>query len=197
MGAYGPAPGVTKKVLRGVMNKILVPTVEGMAEKGIPFKGCLYAGLMIDKAGNPKVVEYNIRFGDPEAQPTVMLTETDFYPLMQACVDGTLGDFKIETSKGVACCVVMASKGYPGSYEKGKEIVGLDDLAVPDTYVFHAGTKRDGDQVVTAGGRVLGVTSKGRDFEEAIGRAYAATSIIDFEGGAMYRNDIGQKALNR
>lgn len=197
MGAYGPAPVVTDAVLMKAMNKILVPTVEGMAERGTPFKGCLYLGAMIDKKGNPSVVEYNIRFGDPEAQPIVMLTETDFYPLMQASIDGTLSDFEIATSKGAACCVVMASDGYPGSYEKGKVITGLDSIVDPDTYVFHAGTKMDENNIVTNGGRVLGVTALGSNFQGAIDRAYAAVKKIEFEGGAMLRTDIGQKALNR
>jgi phosphoribosylamine--glycine ligase len=198
MGAYGPAPVVTPLVLEKVMEKILKPTVAGMAERGTPYKGILYAGLMIDKEGNPRVVEYNIRFGDPEAQPTVMLTTTDIYPIMHACVDGTLGNHKaIETREGVACCVVMAMPGYPGKYEKGKLIDGIS-VEDKDVVVFHAGTGRDDFfRTITTGGRVLGVTAVGDGFKTAIDKAYTAVGKIRFEGGVHYRKDIGAKALAR
>ncbi|NLH50519.1 MAG: phosphoribosylamine--glycine ligase [Myxococcales bacterium] len=194
MGAYSPAPVVTEAIHRQVMNEVMVPVVRQMAALGHPYQGVLYAGLMI-KDGYAKVLEFNARFGDPECQPLLYRMKSDIVPLLLACGDGTLGRMAIEWDQRPAVCVVMASGGYPGSYEKGKEISGLDNMP-PDSYVFHAGTKADGGRVLSSGGRVLGVTAKGAGIRESIDLAYRAVKQISFEK-AYYRNDIGQKALRR
>ncbi len=196
MGAYSPAPVVTDEVEKKVLETIMKPTVEAMKKEGRKYKGILYCGLMITKDG-PKVVEFNCRFGDPETQALLMRLESDLAPILQACMDGTLAEQEVKWSKKAACCVVMASGGYPEKYEKGKEIAGLEEAnSLPETVVFHAGTSNADGKVVTAGGRVLGVTSLGATINESIGNAYKAVEKISFEG-AQYRKDIGQKALNR
>ncbi|OPX21912.1 MAG: phosphoribosylamine--glycine ligase [Candidatus Latescibacteria bacterium 4484_107] len=196
MGAYAPAPVVTEAVAQRVMEQVLRPAVDGMAKEGRIYKGVLYAGLMIAD-GKLKVVEFNCRFGDPESQVVLPLLKTDLVALMMAVAEGRLGEMSLEESDASAVCVVMASEGYPGSYEKGKRITGLDTAReMDDVVVFHAGTGvRDGN-IVTNGGRVLGVTAMGADIGRAIDRAYEAVGKINFEG-AYYRRDIGAKALTR
>jgi len=194
MGAYAPAPIVTEEVAERVYSKILKPIVDGMRKKGIPYRGLIYPGLMI-KDGKPKVVEINARFGDPETQVVLPLLNNDLYKILTATIitDGSLDDYCIENKNLAACCVIMASGGYPGSYEKGKTIRGLDKIP-EDTLVFHAGTKREGNDIITNGGRVLGVTGLGSDIKEAISNAYQSVDLIEWEG-EYHREDIGQKAL--
>jgi phosphoribosylamine--glycine ligase len=196
MGAYSPAPVVTEKVHREAMEKVLIPTVRGMAREGRKYQGVLYAGLMI-KDEKPKVLEFNARFGDPEAQPLLMRLKSDLIPVLEATIDGKLSHHKMELEDRASVCVVVASGGYPGSYEKGKVISGLQEAArVRDAFVFHAGTALKEGRVVTNGGRVLGVTALGNGIQEAIQRAYEAVAKISWEG-AYYRKDIGHKALAR
>jgi len=198
MGAYAPAPLVTAEVLERVEREIVVPLLRGMAEEGTPCSGCLYTGLMIHE-GTPKVVEFNCRFGDPETQVVLPLLEGDFGDYLMAAATGRLGSTPPIVSSGSAVCVVIAAGGYPGSYRKGMEIAGLDEVARREgIVVFHAGTRSDGDRVVTSGGRVLGLTaiSSGDDLEATIRQAYEAVGDISFEG-AFYRHDIGRKALRR
>jgi phosphoribosylamine---glycine ligase len=197
MGAYCPAPLGTPELLHGIEETILVPTVHAMRRRRQPFRGVLYAGVMVTNAGS-RVLEFNCRFGDPETQPLLMRLKTDLLDLLEAVVDGKLDDFaenKIEWDPRPAVCIVMASGGYPGNYAKGKVISGLDAAAkLPDVKVFHAGTAREKDYVVTDGGRVLGVTALGDTLAEAKRRAYDAVEKITFPG-AFYRRDIGDKAL--
>ncbi len=194
MGAYSPAPVVTPELFDEIMETVMRPVVEGLAGDGIPYVGVLYAGLMI-RDGRPKVLEFNCRFGDPECQPIVVRMKGDLVPVLEACIDGELDRVGLEWDPRAAVCVVMASGGYPGSYRKGIEIRGLEEAAaLEDVVVFHAGTRREGDRVVTAGGRVLGVTALGDDIPAAIRRAYEAVERISWEG-AHYRRDIGRKAL--
>jgi len=196
MGVYSPAPVVNKRVHREVMEKVMSPTVRGMAKEGRKYQGVLYAGLMI-KEEKIKVLEFNARLGDPEAQPLLMRMKSDLVPVLEATIDGTLAQQKIEWEDRASVCVVIASGGYPGSYEKGKVISGLQEAAkVRDTFVFHAGTTLKEGKVVTNGGRVLGVTALGSGIQEAIQRAYEVVAKISWEG-AYYRKDIGQKALQR
>jgi phosphoribosylamine--glycine ligase len=197
MGAYAPAPIVNKTVADRVIKEIVVPTIRGMKSDGIPFRGCLYVGLMITAQG-PKVVEYNCRFGDPEAQVIIPLVDGDFAQILGAAATGQLGSVKVGRHSASAVCVVMASQGYPEEYEVGKKILGLEAIRAEDgVVVFHAGTRKTGDAVVTAGGRVLGVTAIGYDhaLEETIHTAYRAVDKITFDG-AYYRRDIGAKALH-
>lgn len=198
MGAYAPAPVVTNAVMEKVMRQILEPTIKNMANRGSPFRGCLYAGLMIDEKGDPRVVEYNVRFGDPETQPVLSLLQSDLYLLLRACADGTLDRYDIVNNDGAACCVVMASGGYPGTCQKGKKITGIDAAnAIPGVYVFHAGTKRDGEgNIITNGGRVLGVTGRGKNIQGAIDAAYRGVREISWEG-EYHRTDIGHRAIGR
>ncbi len=196
MGAYSPAPLMTDKLLDEVIETVLVPTVHAMNSEGRRFRGVLYAGLMITRSG-PKVLEYNVRFGDPETQPILMRLDTDLLDLLEAVSDGKLDKIDIEWKDEAAVCVVMASGGYPGSYQKGKEITGLDKFkGRKDAVVFHAGTTKKGDKVVSDGGRVLGVTALGKDIPEAIENAYKVVNGVKFEG-AHFRTDIGQKALDK
>ena len=196
MGAYSPAQVVTEAVHRKIMDQILVPTVRAMTAEGRPYRGVLYAGLMI-KDGEPKALEFNARFGDPEAQPLLMRMESDLLPVLEAVVDRRLHDVDIRWRPEPAVCVVMASGGYPGAHEKGKVISGLRAAArTKDVMVFHAGTAVVGDKVVTDGGRVLGVTALGKDIPEAITRAYRTVEKIRWDG-VHYRTDIGRKALGR
>ncbi len=197
MGAYSPAPLMTEKLLDEVIETILVPTVHAMNNAGRRFKGVLYAGLMITKGG-PKVLEYNVRFGDPETQPIMLRLDTDILDLLEAVANGKLKDMDIHWKDEAAVCVVMSSGGYPGSYERDIEITGLDsiDTARDNAVVFHAGTKAKTNKIVTAGGRVLGVTALGADIPQAITNAYAAVNKINF-AGAHFRTDIAKKALDR
>jgi phosphoribosylamine--glycine ligase len=194
MGAYSPAPVVTDEVHEKIIEKILRPIIYGMGEEGRPYRGVLYAGLMIHE-GHPKVLEFNARFGDPETQPVLMRMKGDIVPILEACMQGALSRHKIEWDNRASVCVVMASEGYPGSYEKGKVIEGLKEVSrMGGVSVFHAGTTLKDGQVITNGGRVLGVTGLGEDIPRAIERAYQAVKKISWEG-VYYRTDIGQKAL--
>jgi len=197
MGAYSPAPVVTDAIFSEIKDKVLSPIIKGLAQEGKFYKGVLYAGLMITKEG-PKVLEFNVRFGDPETQAILPRMETDLVDVIEASIDGTLGKLgDLKWRPDVCVCVVMAAGGYPGDYKKGMEIKGLDELAgLRDVMVFHAGTRRDDSKVLSDGGRVLGVTALGSDIENAIKRSYDAASRINFEG-AHYRRDIGAKALKK
>ncbi|MCG8684951.1 MAG: phosphoribosylamine--glycine ligase [Desulfobacterales bacterium] len=196
MGAYSPAPVLDYYLKSKAMKEVMIPAVEGMAKEGTPFKGVLYAGLMID-GDKIKVLEFNTRLGDPETQPILSRLQSDLVPLMQACCDETLHNQKIKIDPRAAMCVVISAGGYPGSYESGHEITGLEEAnAVKDTVVFHAGTGMDGDKVVATGGRVLGVTALGDTVEQAIKTAYEACSKINFKDCFM-RKDIGAKAMKR
>lgn len=196
MGAYSPAPIVTKEMEARVLKEIMQPTIDAMAKEGREFKGILYAGLMVSEKG-PKVVEFNCRFGDPETQVILPRLETDLVEVIQACMQGTLDKQEIKWNNKACCCIVMASGGYPDKYEKGKEIKGLEKAnKLTETVVFHAGTKKEGKKVVTNGGRVLGVTALGNSIQEAIDNSYKAVEKISFEE-ATYRKDIGQKALEK
>ncbi|MBS3886299.1 MAG: phosphoribosylamine--glycine ligase [Dethiobacter sp.] len=196
MGAYSPAPVLSRELLLEVEEKILRPTVAGLAAEGITFKGILYAGLMITKTG-PKVLEYNVRFGDPECQTVLPRLKSDLPTIMLSVISGRLSRQQIEWRDNHTACVVMAAGGYPGHYEKGEIIAGLAHAAqLTDVYVFHAGTAQKDGKIVTAGGRVLGVTGWGSSLTEALQKAYGAVEKISFPG-AHYRKDIGSKALSR
>lgn len=194
MGAYSPAPVVTKELLNKVQKEILEPTILGMEKEGCFYKGVLYVGLMITKEG-PKVLEYNARFGDPETQAVLPRMKTDLIDVIEAIIDGKLGKIKIEWDKRAAVCIVLASGGYPGDYKKGYVVEGLDEASkMKDVMIFHAGTSSAGCDIVTSGGRVLGVTALGNTIKEAIDRAYEAAVKISFKD-MHYRRDIGAKAL--
>jgi phosphoribosylamine--glycine ligase len=194
MGTYSPAPFLTDEALTEVGGKILNPWLKGCAADGIEFRGLLYPGVMLTKSG-PKVIEFNARFGDPEAQVYLTRLENDLLELLEASTDGALSKVELKWSPMASVCVVMASGGYPGSYAKGKPIRGLSEAGgLPNTKVFHAGTARSGNQVVTSGGRVLGVTAWAGDLKAAREAAYRAVERIEFEG-AHYRRDIAAKAL--
>ena len=196
MGAYAPAPVITKETMAWVEREILMPTVRAMAAEDRPYKGALYAGLMITDDG-PKVLEYNCRFGDPETQVVLPLLRTDLVELLTATCEGRLADTSVEHEDRAAVCVVLASGGYPGAYEKSKRIDGLEDAGqMHDVTVFHAGTARQDGEIVTDGGRVLGVTALGDDIAGALGRAYEAVEKIRFEK-MQHRRDIGYRALER
>ncbi len=194
MGAYSPAPVVTPELFDQTMNDIMIPTVKAMAAEGRPYKGVLYAGLMIED-GKARVLEFNARFGDPEAQPLFMRMDGDLAEIMEAVIDERLDEVELKWQDDATICVVMASGGYPGDYGKGKVITGIEEAdAVEGVKVFHAGTAEKDGQIVTAGGRVLGVTARGRDVPQAIERAYEACDLISWDG-AQYRKDIGAKAF--
>jgi phosphoribosylamine--glycine ligase len=196
MGAYSPAPLIDTYLHEKIMKEVMIPTVKAMAAEGTPYKGVLYAGLMIDR-DKIKVLEFNARFGDPEAQPLMMRVKGDIVPVLEAVADGDLGNHTLEIDDRATVCIVMAAGGYPGAYSKGDAISGLEDLNKKrDTVVFHAGTKRDGKNIVTAGGRVLGVTAIGDTVKTAISKAYKAVEKISWNN-AFYRKDIGQKAVDR
>ncbi len=196
MGAYSPAPVVTADVHKKAMRQVLQPAIDGMAAEGRPYRGVLYAGLMV-RDGEVKTLEFNARFGDPECQPLLMRLKSDIVPVLQAVAEGDLSGIELEWHDKAAVCVVMAAEGYPGDYRKSDEISGLDQAAVLDnTYVFHAGTALKNRLCTTNGGRVLGVTALGTTVKEAISRAYAAVSVISWPG-VQYRTDIGRKALDR
>ncbi len=194
MGAYSPAPVLTDEVTAKVMSRVLKPTMDGLKADGIKYKGILYAGLMINK-GEPYVLEFNCRLGDPETQPVLTRLKSDFLEIAMAIAEEKLSDVRIEWNDDVSVCVVIASQGYPGAYEKGKVISGLDEVkAMKDVVVFHAGTSFRDDAIVTNGGRVLGVTALGADTRAAKAKAYEAIAKIHFDG-MHYRKDISDKAL--
>ncbi len=192
MGAYSPPPFYTPDLHQRVMNEVLEPVVKAMAAEGRPYKGVLYAGLMLTADG-PKVLEFNVRLGDPEAQAILPLMETDYLTVLEAVIDGTLDQTPISFFHRASVCVVLASAGYPGKYATGRVITGLGDVS-PDTMIFHAGTRRQGTQLVTDGGRVLSVVSTGDTVAQAIDRVYSEIPGIHFEG-MHYRKDIGFHAL--
>ena len=192
MGAYSPAPIFTDILRQKVRDTIMLPLVRAMKSEGRPYKGILYAGLMLTKNG-PKTLEFNARFGDPETQPLLVRMESDIVPLFEACIDGTLDQHELRWKPEPSVCVVMAAEGYPGSYEKGKEISGLNEArALLDVVVFHAGTKTEEGKVLTNGGRVLGVTATGPDTPNAIKKAYEAVDKIQWDG-IHFRKDIGHR----
>lgn len=193
MGTVSPNPYYTDEIAEECMNTIFLPTIEAMNKEGRTFKGCLYFGLMLTPKG-PKVIEYNCRFGDPETQVVLPRLKTDIMDIFEAINNETLSDLDIEWDDRACTCVIMASGGYPKSYPKGIEINGLTDGQLDGVTVYHAGTKRDGDKLVTSGGRVLGVTALGASIEDALAKSYAGVEKIKFDG-AHYRKDIGQKAL--
>jgi phosphoribosylamine--glycine ligase len=196
MGAYSPAPVVTEDLAREVRERIFKPVIAELARRGITYRGVLYAGLMIGPDG-PKVLEFNCRFGDPETQAVLPRLEGDLAPLLLACATGTLDPAALKISATPCATVVMASEGYPGAYAKGREIKGLDTVAaMPDVCVFHAGTARKGEQIVTSGGRVLAVTAWAGDMRTAVDRAYQGVAAIQFEG-AHFRRDIARRAFER
>ena len=190
MGTIAPNPYYTPVIAERCMREIFIPTVEAMVKEGRPFRGCLYFGLMITPDG-PKVIEYNCRFGDPETQVVLPLMETDLFTAMKACREGTLDKTDVRFSSGAACCVVMASDGYPEAYEKGFEITVEGEI---DGDVFVAGAKKDGDRLLTNGGRVLGVTATAEDLPAAVKKAYEQVEKVRF-GNAYFRHDIGRRAL--
>ena len=194
MGTVSPNPYYTDEVAKECMEKIFIPTIEAMNAEGRTFKGCLYFGLMITPKG-PKVIEYNCRFGDPETQVVLPRLKTDIVDIFEAINNETLSDLDIEWDERACTCVIMASGGYPKSYPKGIEIKGLTDGQLDGVTVYHAGTKLDGDKLVTSGGRVLGVTALGDTLEAALEKSYAGVKSISFDG-AHFRNDIGKRALD-
>lgn len=193
MGAYSPAPVYTEELSKLVNETIIAPTIAAMAAEGAPFTGILYTGLMLTEKG-PRVLEYNVRFGDPETQPIMVRMKSDIVDLFQACLDGTLDQATLEWYDEAAVCVIMASGGYPASSEKGVPIHGLDTVAEEEAIVFHSGTALKDDQIVTNGGRVLGVTAKDTTIKGAIDKAYAAVEKITFDH-MQFRRDIGARAL--
>jgi phosphoribosylamine--glycine ligase len=196
MGAYSPAPVVTPEIHARIMAEVIEPTVQGMAAEGNPYTGFLYAGLMIDKTGTPKVIEYNCRFGDPETQPIMMRLQSDLVDLCNAALDGRLDQVTAQWDPRAAMGVVLAAGGYPGSYDKGQVISGLDDADTADSKIFHAGTAYQDGNIVTAGGRVLCATALGNSVSEAQQKAYEQAAKINWKG-AFYRNDIGYRAIAR
>ena len=195
MGAYSPAPVVTSEIHQAVMTNIIKPTIDGMAAEGAPFVGFLYAGLMIDSLGQARVVEYNCRFGDPEAQAIMMRLDSDFFEVCERALSGKLEGYALSFDQKTSLGVVLAAKGYPDQYEKGLPISGLSSQ-VTDTKVFHAGTAVKDKKVVTNGGRVLCVASLGEDIMEARTKAYERIGLLDWDG-MFFRKDIGHKAVSR
>lgn len=196
MGAYSPAPIMTGEMCERTMNEIILPTVRAMSERGTPFKGVLYAGLMLTPEG-PQLIEYNVRFGDPECQVLMMRLKSDFLPALLATADGVLDRFDLRWHDETALTVVMATKGYPGPYEKGSVITGLAEAADdPNIEIFHAGTTKSGGNLLATGGRVLNVTARGATVREAQQRAYAAITKIKWDQG-FFRTDIGWRAVAR
>jgi len=196
MGAYSPALVLTPQMEARIMNEIILPTVDGLRARGISYQGVLYAGLMIDESG-PKLIEYNARFGDPECQVLMVRLKSDLLPALLAVADGSLGKIEFDWHRDAAITVVMATKGYPGSYQKGSEIKGLGEAeSLEGVTVFHAGTKADGRRILAYGGRVLNITARGATVGQAWDRAYAAIEKIDWPEG-FYRSDIGWRAVER
>ena len=196
MGAYSPAPVVTDAVFARVMEQVITPTVRGMAAEGLPYTGFLYAGLMIDAEGNPSVIEYNCRFGDPETQPIMHRLKSDLSSLCLAALDQRLDEVTAEWDPRPAVGVVLAAGGYPGSYEKGHVIEGLESDWPASTKVFHAGTRQDGDAITTQGGRVLCVSALGDSIRDAIDAAYTGVDLISWQD-MVCRRDIGWRAIDR
>ena len=193
MGAYSPVPLVTDELMTRIEREILQPTLQALKAKNIDYRGVLYAGLMITPAGEPKVIEFNCRFGDPETQVVLPLLNTYLDEILLACVEQRLASLpEIKWQSGSAVCVVAASGGYPDAYTKGKEITGIDRATVEGVTVFHAGTKLEQNRLITDGGRVLGVTALGDNFDSAIASVYDAVKSIKFDG-MYYRRDIGNK----
>jgi phosphoribosylamine---glycine ligase len=197
MGAYAPAPMVTPELMERIQQEILQPTIAALQAQGIDYRGVLYAGLMITPAGDPKVIEFNCRFGDPETQVILPLLETPLDTLLLACVQQRLAELPpLSWKSGASACVVLAAQGYPETYQKGFPIAGIDQAEATGAVVFHAGTKLKQTQLVTDGGRVLNVTAVGETFQTAIDRAYAASQCIEFEG-VYYRRDIGHRVRSQ
>ena len=196
MGAYSPAPVVTAEVERRILDEVIAPTLAGMAAEGAPFSGFLYAGLMIDRSGAPKVIEFNVRFGDPETQPILMRLKSDLVELIESALQGKLDAVETAWDARPAVAVVIAAHGYPGKVRTGDAISGLDAEAGTDTKVFHAGTRLADGKVLSAGGRVLTACALGDDFAIARERAYALARTVRFDGG-FYRRDIGHRAIAR
>lgn len=194
MGAYSPAPVVTPEIHDIIMQQVIYPTLRGMAAEGTPYVGFLYAGVMIDAQGMPKVIEFNCRFGDPETQPIMMRLQSDLVTLCQAALSGSLANQTIQWDPRPSIGVVLAAEGYPSNYRTGDPITGLTDISDPDVKVFHAGTKLTDGSVCTSGGRVLCVTALGADLKDAQNRCYDATKAISWNG-MFYRHDIGWRAL--
>jgi len=196
MGAYSPAPVMSDAMCTQAMEEIILPSVEGLAEAGMPYQGVLYAGLMITEAG-PKLIEYNVRFGDPECQVLMTRLKSDFLPALLASADGILNHVDLHWHDEVALSVVMATRGYPGDYEKGSNITGLEDAGSDENVeIFHAGTALKEGEIIATGGRVLNVTARGATVREAQERAYEAVERIDWAEG-FYRTDIGWRAIER
>ncbi len=196
MGAYSPAPVMTDELVQRTMDEIIKPTLAGMEEMGLPFRGVLYAGLMITESG-PQLIEYNVRFGDPECQPLMMRLKDDVLMLMKAAVDGQLWTMSTRWKDETALCIVMAARGYPGTYQKGTPIGNLDEASADDgVEIFHAGTALADGRLVANGGRVLGVTALGASAREAQQKAYRAVDLIDWDDG-FCRWDIGWRAIAR
>jgi phosphoribosylamine--glycine ligase len=194
MGAYSPAPILTAALNEEIMEDIVGPIMKGLKKEGIDYRGVIYVGIMMDK-GKPNVLEFNVRFGDPEAQPILSRLDSDLFELMKATAEGKLNEVEVLWKDEVAICVVLSAEGYPGEYVKGRKITGLDSVKdKKDVVVFHAGTGLKNGDVVTTGGRVLGVTALGKDVKAAQEKAYEAIKEIDFEG-MYYRKDIGNKAI--
>ncbi len=194
MGVISPLPFVTREILQQIDDEIMTPTLEGMREEGVPFAGILYPSVFLTKDG-PKVIEFNVRFGDPEAESYMRLLESDLFDIVEACANGTLDQIDIHWKRGAACTVMVASAGYPGAYEKGQVITGIKEAnELPDVIVFHAGTKQIKNDVTAHGGRVLAVTAIGSTLPEAIKKAYTGVEKVYFPG-KQYRTDIGKKAL--
>jgi phosphoribosylamine--glycine ligase len=196
MGAYSPAPVMTPALVRRTMDEIIRPTVAAMRARGHPFKGVLFAGLMVTRDG-PKLIEYNVRFGDPECQVLMLRLKSDLLAALIATVDGQLAHFDLSWREDAALAVVMAAQGYPGDYARGSEIRGLDAArAAEGVEIFHAGTRRDGDRLLASGGRVLNVAARGATIQEARERAYRAVDLLDWPEG-FCRRDIGWRAIGR
>lgn len=196
MGAYSPAPVISPQLQEKALQQCIYPIIEGMAADGHPFKGILYAGLMIAPTGDINVLEYNVRFGDPECQPLLLRLESDLFEILMAIAKGDLGSIQPVWSQGVSICVVLAARGYPGDYEKGKAISGIKEAATdPAVQVFQAGTARQDGHIVSSGGRVLGVCAKAPELPQAVDLAYAAIKKINFDG-MYYRRDIAHRALS-
>jgi phosphoribosylamine--glycine ligase len=196
MGAYSPAPVVTDAMHDRIMHEIMLPTAAGLAADGIDYRGFLYAGIMIDAAGDPKVLEFNCRLGDPETQPILMRLRSDLIDICMRSFDGTLADQTVDWDRRAAVGVVMASRGYPGRYAKGAQIRGLEKDFGPAVKFFHAGTQLEGARTLTDGGRVLCGVALGDDVTDAQHRAYAAVETVDWDG-AFFRRDIGYRAIAR
>jgi phosphoribosylamine---glycine ligase len=194
MGTIAPVPGITNEQLEEIKDKVVLPTLQGLKKLGRPFRGVLFPGIMLTESG-PKVIEFNARFGDPETQSHMRILETDLVDILFSCIDGNLDKQKIDWSDESACCVVLASGGYPGNYDKDKTISGLENLNIEDIVIFHAGTKTKELTTVTNGGRVLGVTAIGGSIQESLAKAYKAIESLSFED-MQFRKDIGAKSIN-